>query len=798
MEEAEQDVTDGSSTVRAPEHLTALLLLMKAFNQRPVSSLLSHFEKMASLGQPSSQPTLRQTSQRHSTVQHLENFGERQDRHNDHSSLGIHHRDNAPDITEKSHNGSPQTHLRPSLAPSARSLTPGVASRSRPVSAALGALADILPAVTVSSPQSPMSNRQHGMPSSVVDTVTERPLAAAGLIGRSMQNTHDLQNQITGPKRDPSVGAGSRSLSSGGQIKASRELLRSTGDGKSDHDTLPPPVNRTGKPRIPSKPSSFTGSSRTPTLAPPVAVQSPEERVSPFSTPPSSEGSPTVDDVPPHEALHAAPFQPPPVHYSIAEKRREQCLASSHKTPSQRPGQDMSRSWRESDTELLPGLPPRPALTELDIKDLGSIRGASAPAAMSVESSSRSTTPLKRTTPSRNKVLSNTGRNIPREQTAPRRSTDLLPSRIVNNNSSQPRDDEDDRSQPARTKMVDVTTDFPDFTETNRRKPHFKEGPLDIHTRYDTRLFDICGQYVCTSGYLTRVWDVLSGEQLTSISHGETIRVTALAFKPGGDAENEGRRLWLGTSYGDIEELDILSQNIALTKIAAHSRSEIIKIYRHKNEMWTLDDEGRLHVWPPDEDGLPNLHRNYTSFRVPKGHSFSMVIAEQLWYATGKDVRIFQPSARPESTFQILQKPLSQPGVGDITSGAVISSQLDRAYFGHNDGKVTIYSTVDYSCLGVVNVSVYKINSLAGAGVYLWAGYNTGMIYVYDTESQPWKVRKDWTAHEHPVTSILVDRSSIWKLGRLQVASLGNDSAIRIWDGMLEEDWLGRLPSRLR
>lgn len=336
-----------------------------------------------------------------------------------------------------------------------------------------------------------------------------------------------------------------------------------------------------------------------------------------------------------------------------------------------------------------------------------------------------------------------------------------------------------------------ASLDYPDASQTNRRPPFFRQGLQEIQTKYETKLFDICGQHVCTTGYLTRAWNLLSGDLLMSLTHGEGVKITSLAFKPGATADEEGLRLWLGTNYGEIQEVDLLTQNVVFTKSNAHARREIIRIYRHQNSMWSLDDEGKLHIWLPDDEGLPSLHYTPISHRVPKGHNFSMVIRDCLWLATGKELRVFRPSSNNEASFFVTQHPLIQPHVGEVTSGAVISSQLDRVYFGHTDGKVTIYSTRDYTCLGVVNVSVYKINSLAGAGSYLWAGYNTGMIYVYDTRSQPWKVKKDWLAHGNPVANILMDRSSVWKLGRLQIASIGMDNAIRLWDGMLEEDWLG-------
>ena len=90
-----------------------------------------------------------------------------------------------------------------------------------------------------------------------------------------------------------------------------------------------------------------------------------------------------------------------------------------------------------------------------------------------------------------------------------------------------------------------------------------------------------------------------------------------------------------------------------------------------------------------------------------------------------------------------------------------------------------------------MTISVYKINALAGVGRYLWAGFNTGMIYAYDTSAQPWVVKKDWLAHKEPVANIMVDRSSLWSTGVLRAVSIGTDNAIRMWEGTLEDDFLG-------
>jgi hypothetical protein len=355
--------------------------------------------------------------------------------------------------------------------------------------------------------------------------------------------------------------------------------------------------------------------------------------------------------------------------------------------------------------------------------------------------------------------------------------------------------DSDDTETPAE-KSAPALTDYPDSSQANRRPPLFKfsDGPRDIPTKYDTKLFAICGEYICTTGYVTSVWSLLNGELLMRLSHGDTVKATSVAFRPAKNVDDEGKRLWLGMNTGEMHEIDIPSQSVVYTKSNAHIRTPIIKIFRYASEMWSLDDDGRIHIWSPDETGSPTLTQTPNTFRIQRGHTFSIISGSHLWIAFGKDIRVYQRTSDNNFFQQVTQGALSQPNVGEVSSGAILSSQPDRIYFGHIDGKVSVYAKKGFSCLGVVNVSLYKISSLVGVGDHLWAGYITGMIYVYDTSTTPWRVLKDWRAHEHKtaVAGILADRTSIWKLDRLQVASLGTDNMLRIWDGMLRDDWLGK------
>jgi hypothetical protein len=378
------------------------------------------------------------------------------------------------------------------------------------------------------------------------------------------------------------------------------------------------------------------------------------------------------------------------------------------------------------------------------------------------------------------------------DRTSDRTPAEFRTPPVANFAYSDPRQSLDVVSLPPVQKEQLTLGDYPDVSHSNRRPPYFKQGAREISTKYDTRILDVCGEFVCTSGALTRVWSLVDGEIVTSLAHTEGIKIISVAFKPAAEIKDEGTRLWLGNNIGEIIEVDVRTQSVVTSKTNAHTRREIIKMYRHLNEMWTLDDGGTLHLWAPDSTGSPPLTNPYQSFRVPKGHTFSMVVGDELWHAAGKDLRVFVPTLDGSTQFQVLQRPLNQSNAGDITSGTTISSQPDRVYFGHADGKVSIYSNHDYACLGIINVSIYKITALAGIGGNLWAGFSTGMVYVYDTTQTPWVTKKDWQAHHDPVVKLIPDRSSCWTLDRAQVVSLGQDSMIRVWDGLLQDDWIGK------
>ena len=577
----------------------------------------------------------------------------------------------------------------------------------------------------------------------------------------------------------------------------------------------PPPVRRAEKPKIPIKPTA--NKSNTNLEADPIVSYT---RASPFSTPSSS------DD---NLGTEFARSRSPLVMVS-SEKRGQLQQASANRNPAQEKFGD-NGDFHHNSLNSEPPLKFKPHLSSLP-NDLTASRPGLPPRRDPDKKPVQSPKP---------RPVSMVNRNRPEQNTRQESFGILTKPRIPSGHSNISADGSFSRSElmpPPRRPETSITTGnrrneaddwsvgqdvsqglsqvdindildsetsnintnphtYPNTSNLNRRPPFLRQGVQKIDVNYDTKIFDVSSRYVCTTGLVTRAWD-FSGNMVLNLGHDEKdIRVTALAFKPGASPDDEGLRIWLGTNHGTIQEIDIPSQTLCYSKSAAHNRREILKIYRYQNSMWSLDDDGRLYLWPAGEEGLPSLQLTPMARRVPRGHSFSLIIQDTLWIATGKEIRVFRPLAKDDAGFCVTKQALGQYGLGDITTGAVIAGRFKCVYFGHTDGKVTSYSIDDFSCLGVFNVSVYKINSLIGACSYLWAGFNSGTICVYDTSTQPWTTKKEWQAHpDHPVSNILVERSSLWKSGFLRVASIGMDNTVRFWDGMLEQDWLGVYMSR--
>ncbi|KAG4305382.1 hypothetical protein PORY_000938 [Pneumocystis oryctolagi] len=334
------------------------------------------------------------------------------------------------------------------------------------------------------------------------------------------------------------------------------------------------------------------------------------------------------------------------------------------------------------------------------------------------------------------------------------------------------------------------TTDYPDSSQTNRRRPIFKNGPLEIQGRSEIKHCLISGDYLCSCGTIIKVWNIKTGEAIWSLP--SDMKITSMSFVPSQNIDEEGTKIWLGTKEGHILEINIFYQGFVDKRFGIHSHP-IIYILRCGYELWTLDDSGKLLVWY-DNTYKSGLHLQSTprTYKVIPKATFCFVVKNQLWLGASRSVYVYNPKADTNNLpFIVTTRPIvPHLPVGEISCGTVLRNQPDLVYLGHQDGKISIYSRSSLTCLNVINVSLYNIVAMIGVGDYLWAGFKTGMIYVYDLQSKPRKIMKGWWAHKHPILELHLDTTSIWRVKRYQVLSLASDNIMRIWDGLLMEDWL--------
>jgi len=197
--------------------------------------------------------------------------------------------------------------------------------------------------------------------------------------------------------------------------------------------------------------------------------------------------------------------------------------------------------------------------------------------------------------------------------------------------------------------------------------------------------------------------------------------------------------------------------------------------------------------------------------RVADRQDFVKVIGGKLWMAARANQQVIAvpgvkaPVVRVFDVFETgnaVRNLTPMEHVGPVTSATIIPSQPGVVYVGHEEGFVTIWVLEAEDgfprCLEVAKVSMSDVLCLEGVNDRLWAGGRSGMISAYDVTRKPWVVTNCWVAHPGlPVLKMAVDHHGIRMAGRLCVVSIGRDEQLRLWDGLLGVDWVGKLLSVL-
>lgn len=351
------------------------------------------------------------------------------------------------------------------------------------------------------------------------------------------------------------------------------------------------------------------------------------------------------------------------------------------------------------------------------------------------------------------------------------------------------------RDSSGEEEIEDESTTFDsghsDSSQSNRRAPIYPGILHSIPVKGgEMKSTTVLGSFVCVCSNSTSIYDLQSGESLWTMSHPD-VRVTAAGFRPMNDPQLDGRVIWLGTREGQLWEINIDYPGISNKRVNVHL-TPLVLIHRCGNIVWTLSDDGKLCIWEGELSSTPKTYRVTPNFKA------FAAVGSQLWIGRNRQTNIYQPSPSNTATFCLTPRPIpaytnpSGRNSGEFSCAGYLARFPDYVFFGHDDGTVTAYSQSKMVALESINLSIHKVCAIRGVGQHLWIGLKSGNILVCDITHRPWKVMKDWKAHEGPVNSIQCDDASLWQSSALPVLSFGTESAVSVWDGLLKHDWIGK------
>lgn len=331
----------------------------------------------------------------------------------------------------------------------------------------------------------------------------------------------------------------------------------------------------------------------------------------------------------------------------------------------------------------------------------------------------------------------------------------------------------------------------PDPSFASRKPPRFRGKDWEFQTQREVRKAAISGDLIMVAQpEKLKLFRISKGDVSWQIPIGDT-KVTAMDFRTVEltQLEDAGRFLWVAFKDGSIHEYDLRDRAVVERNFRAHN-SPITHLLRCWPAMWTIDECGTLNVWNSD---LPQSLRGRPQpepYKIAYGATAAVVAKDELWLASGRSVHAYRPSqgADYRLTPDRGLDPLRTTGI--ITTACYVPHAPDLVLFGHDDGKVSIFSRSAMECVEVLSLSHYSIVSMLNCGDYLWTSFKTGKVFVYDVTERPWRVMKEWTAHKSPISDLVIDRQGLWKEKRLSVCSASTDGTVKIWDGLLMEDWL--------
>lgn len=372
-----------------------------------------------------------------------------------------------------------------------------------------------------------------------------------------------------------------------------------------------------------------------------------------------------------------------------------------------------------------------------------------------------------------------------------------MPAPPVPASSSHEEDNRLRRSQSTRAtsarkamQMQQVNGLYPDFNNASRKKPFIRrERKIQTGHRGTIRAVAACGRYLATGAHETRLWNTDLNQHLYSIDsaapNDNADKIYALAFAPTPLPKDEGAFLWVGLKEGELMIIDTSLGRIVTRPQSRHDQT-ITAIMRYCNtEIWTLDEGGTLCIWDAHSIGLRD-QRTVT----PRVTATLLTRERHLWMSSGRTIEVYRDGMEEHE----IPRVRIPNDLGNITQFATVPYHVGKVVAAHDNGKASIWDANTLERLEVITVSMYGITSMVAVGDHhVWMGYNTGMIYVYDTRPVRWTVVKMWKAHDSAIVKLVVEDIGM-AIGdeTIQVVSVDSHGYMSLWDGLLPEYWKGK------
>ncbi|KAI9254592.1 Endonuclease/exonuclease/phosphatase [Phascolomyces articulosus] len=373
-----------------------------------------------------------------------------------------------------------------------------------------------------------------------------------------------------------------------------------------------------------------------------------------------------------------------------------------------------------------------------------------------------------------------------------------------------------------------IPCQYPNMQHFDRLPPHIKTFPS--HHRRTLRAIAGCQGRLATASHSIKAWEHAIDRPNATIS------LTPSTDSAGADRVNSlaytlsGHYLWAGLDDGYVVVMDVKQHQqqqkssplslILNNKIIAevHQHESAVKhILRiDNNELWTIDDnKGELLRWPLMHEfdhfdsksimpvsGRHRVTPKSISAVILRGgigrqqqhhHVLAMTAGDTI------DVYRFVPlysSTMPQGPEVHMPYRVVRPSndLGPITQ--LVALPRGRLACAHIHGRISVWNSEKWEQVLQVAIPTYGVSAMAlSLGKYLWTGYRTGMIYVYDISSdEQWKLVKMWQAHQGPITMFTVDELSLLSASPsldekplMQVISADQQGNVSIWDGLLSD-----------